>query len=143
MPKRPTRATSSVRRAPRVPASWGEVFDKLTILEIKSERMADASQVKNVHKELAALTRVVDRLENPPRGLKALRDALRGINGELWRIEDNIRAREDQQAFDGEFVALARAVYRTNDERARIKREINLLLASDLIEEKQYRKYKR
>jgi hypothetical protein len=129
------------RSAPRVPISWGELFDKLTILEIKSERMTDAARVKNVRKELAALTKLVDRLENPPRKLKALRAALRGINAELWRIEDDIRTKEDQQAFDGEFVALARAVYRTNDERARIKREINLLLASDLIEEKQYRGY--
>jgi hypothetical protein len=129
------------RSAPRVPVSWGELFDKLTILEIKSERMTDAARVKNVRKELAALTKFVDRLENPPRKLKALRVALRGINAELWRIEDDIRAKEDQQAFDGEFVALARAVYRTNDERTRIKREINLLLASDLIEEKQYRGY--
>jgi hypothetical protein len=131
------------RAAPRVPLSWGELFDKLTILEIKSERMTDAERVKNVRKELAALMKLVDRLENPPRKLKALRAALRGINAELWRIEDDIRAKEDQQAFDGEFVALARAVYRTNDERARIKREINLLLASALIEEKQYRDYKR
>jgi hypothetical protein len=131
------------RSAPRVPVSWGELFDKLTILEIKSERMTDAARVKNVRKELAALTKLVDRLEEPPRRLNALRAALRGINSELWRIEDDIRSKEDQQAFDGEFVALARAVYRTNDERARIKREINLLLASDLIEEKQYRGYTR
>lgn len=129
------------RRAPRIPVSWGELFDKLTILEIKSERMTDAPRVKNVRKELAALTRLVDRLENPPRRLKALRTALRGINAELWRIEDDIRSKEDQRAFDDEFVALARAVYRTNDERARIKREINLLLASELIEEKQYARY--
>jgi hypothetical protein len=126
-----------------VPISWGELFDKLTILEIKSERLTDTARVKNVRKELAALAKLVDRLKNPPRKLKALRTALRGINAELWRIEDDIRAKEDQQAFDGEFVALARAVYRTNDERARIKREINLLLASDLIEEKQYREYAR
>ena len=130
------------RAAPRVPISWGELFDKLTILEIKSERMTDAPRVHNVRRELAALRSLVDRLENPPRKLKLLRAALRGINAELWRIEDDIRAKEDQQAFDPEFVALARAVYRTNDERARIKREINILLASDLIEEKQYRQYR-
>jgi hypothetical protein len=144
MPKRPRRAPSSDRRrrTPRVPVSWGELFDKLAILEIKCERITDAPRVNNVRKERAALQRVVDRLDKPPRGLKALRAALRGINAELWRIEDDIRAKEAGQAFDAEFVALARAVYRTNDERARIKREINLLLASELIEEKQYAPYR-
>jgi len=131
------------RAAPRVPVSWGELFDKLTILEIKSERIVDAARAGNVRKELAALRKVVERLEKPPRKLKVLRQALRGINAELWRIEDDIRIKEDQQAFDAEFVALARAVYRTNDERARIKREINMLLASDLVEEKQYARYGR
>lgn len=146
MPKRRTSAARTrkallPRRAPRVPVSWGELFDKLTILEIKSERMTDPTRATNVRKELSALGKVADRVENPPRKLKALRAALRGINAELWRIEDDIRAKEEKQSFDQEFTALARAVYRTNDERARIKREINLLLASELIEEKQYARY--
>ncbi len=124
-----------------MPVSWGELFDKLSILEIKSERIADALQARNVRKELLALKRVADRLEKSSRELKRLRADLRGVNAELWRIEDDIRAKEDAHSFDKEFVALARAVYKTNDERARIKRKINLLLSSELIEEKHYARY--
>jgi cob(I)alamin adenosyltransferase len=124
-----------------VPVSWGELIDKITILEIKVERIGKRDALANVRRELDALNAVVG--ENAPRraGVARLKSALRKINLALWEIEDEIRLKERAGTFDAGFVELARAVYRTNDRRARVKREINDLLGSELVEEKHYARY--
>lgn len=127
--------------APAVAVSWGELIDKMTILDIKSRRLTAPPALANVRKELAALTQALERLTARPPSLDDLTRQMIAINEELWEIEDKIRAKESQKTFDAEFVALARAVYLTNDRRSAIKREINLLLKSALIEEKQYTPY--
>lgn len=122
---------------PLAPVSWGELLDKITILELKDRLIPDPAARANVRRELQALREVaapVMRVE----GLGPLLDALGGVNAALWRIEDDIRAKEAQGLFDDGFVALARSVYRTNDERARLKRAINALLKSGLVEEKHH-----
>jgi hypothetical protein len=123
---------------PSVPVSWGELIDKITILEIKSERLSKPAAVANASHELALLRAVAGELAEVPSGLAALRGQLVGVNRRLWDFEDEIRRKEATQAFDAEFIELARAVYRNNDERSRIKRAINQLLGSEIIEEKQY-----
>ncbi|HEY2616492.1 MAG TPA: DUF6165 family protein [Acetobacteraceae bacterium] len=124
---------------PRVPVSWGELIDKITILEIKVERLrAPAARANAAHE----LTLLRAELAEPPAGLAALQAELAGVNRRLWDIEDDIRRKEASQAFDAGFIALARAVYHSNDERSRIKRAINELLGSGIIEEKQYVGYR-
>jgi hypothetical protein len=125
---------------PLVPTSWGELFDKIAILEIKSERITSAAALANVRNELSQLNAVAAQAPSDP-ALAELKRALKDVNEALWEIEDRIREHEAGQAFDAGFVALARSVYKTNDERGRIKREINLKLSSALVEEKQYKKY--
>jgi len=125
---------------PAVEVSWGELVDKLTILEIKERRLNSPAQVANVKRELVALNKGLDEL-HPPAEFAALKQSLAAVNEELWDIEDKIRAKEAQKTFDAEFVSLAREVYLTNDRRSALKREINLLLKSALIEEKQYTPY--
>lgn len=129
------------RADPVAPVSWGELADKISILEIKTARIMEGVQRANVARELAALSPLLDAIDNAPEGLSALRAELRSINERLWDIEDQIRGKEACLAFDSEFVALARAVYTTNDERGRLKRRINELLGSNLVEEKQYTSY--
>ena len=124
---------------PRVPVSCGELIDKITILEIKVERLQAAAARANAAHELALLRA---ELAEPPMELASLRDQLVAVNRLLWDIEDGIRRKEASQAFDAEFIELARAVYRNNDERSRIKRAINHLLGSAIIEEKQYVGYR-
>ena len=125
--------------APRAPVSWGELIDKITILEIKSERLTSESARVNVHKELALLSEIAGRKIS---GDVAARKAeLRAINADLWEIEDRIREMEARQEFDADFIALARSVYRRNDARARVKRALNDLLASEIVEEKSYASY--
>jgi hypothetical protein len=124
-----------------IPASAGEVIDKLTILEIKLARIADAAKRENVAREHAALSaawRDAVPDEAPIAGLIA---ELRQVNEALWDIEDEIRDQERQSDFGAMFVRLARAVYRTNDRRAELKREINAQLGSTLVEEKSYAAY--
>jgi hypothetical protein len=125
-----------------VPVSFGELLDKIAILQIKSERMTDAAKVANVRNELSALEQLW--MQHPAAGhdIVALRAALKAVNERLWVIEDDIREKESKQEFDEEFIRLARAVYFENDDRARIKREINLALGSAYVEEKSYRDYR-
>ena len=131
---------SAQRSVPMVALSWGEVIDKITILEIKQQRLSSAEAIDNVRRELAALNKVVaDTMV--PEGLLALKQALRAVNEKLWDIENKVRAKEAAGAFDQQFIELARSVYVNNDERAKLKREINKLLKSDLVEEKQYTSY--
>src|SRR4051794_13062434 len=103
-----------------VPVSWGELIDKITILELKSDRLSDRAKLENVRRELAMLTAIVDREHPDHAGLKALTAKLREVNGKLWVIEDDIRDCERAKDFGAEFVRLARAVYFTNDERSNI-----------------------
>lgn len=125
----------------KVPISPGELIDKITILQIKSERMTDAAKVANVRVELALLEETW-RASGNTLDISAQWAALKGINEKLWVIEDDIRDKERAGAFDREFIELARAVYVTNDERARVKREINTRLGSRIVEEKSYKDYK-
>ncbi len=120
-----------------VPVSPGELIDKLTILRLKSERMTDPVKLANVRHEKAVLDQAAGAIPPSP-GLTALWDEMYQINAALWVIEDDIRAREKTQDFGPAFIALARAVYVTNDRRAALKKRINLLLGATLVEEKSY-----
>jgi hypothetical protein len=120
-----------------VPVSWGELLDKISILEIKTKRLRTAGARANAARELALLRPLAVGLT----GITALESALLAVNTRLWRIEDMIREKEAAGDFGPGFVALARAVYRENDERGRIKSAINRTLRSTLVEEKQYSAY--
>lgn len=124
-----------------VPVSFGELIDKITILEIKSERITDAAKLANVRDELQILNSLWDKDEHSRTGISAERAELKHINESLWEIEDEIRLKERDQAFGDRFIELARAVYHTNDKRAAVKRAINLKLGSRLVEEKSYQDY--
>jgi hypothetical protein len=126
---------------PVVPVSWGELLDKVAILEIKRLRLRAPEAVANAERELSVLAPALALLEPVPAGLAELRAALAAVNQRLWTIEDRIREQDAKGHFGPEFVALARSVYRENDERGRIKRAINVLLGSGLVEEKQYSAY--
>jgi hypothetical protein len=126
----------------KVPVSPGELLDKVTILRIKSQRMSDAAKLKNVRLELAALEDTWRASPYSQTDIDADIEALQQVNERLWVIEDDIRDRERAQDFGAEFVRLARAVYFENDERAAIKRRINLNLGSSIVEEKSYAEYK-
>lgn len=119
----------------------GELIDKITILEIKLENIRDEGKLLNIKHEYAILTDVLRRELVRTSDLERLTAALKEVNAELWRIEDDIRDQERAKSFDAEFVSLARSVYRTNDRRAALKREINELLSSAIIEEKSYADY--
>lgn len=121
-----------------VPVSFGEVIDKITILQIKSERIADADKVRHVRHELQLLENAWLQATPAKTDIADSRARLKSVNEELWEIEDKIRVCESRKVFDDEFVELARAVYSTNDRRAEIKKEINLALGSELVEEKSY-----
>ena len=128
-----------------VPVSFGELLDKIAILQIKSERMRDPAKLGNVRNELSALERTW--MAHPAAGtggqdVARLRAELKAVNERLWEIEDDIRVKEKAQTFDAEFVRLARSVYFENDERARIKKDINLALGSAYVEEKSYQDYR-
>lgn len=124
------------------PISPGELIDKLTILEIKAERIQDAAKLTNVRHELKLLEETWRKSGHDQRVIQTQWDELRRINAELWDIEDLIREEERAQRFEAEFIRLARAVYVTNDERARVKREINTQLGSKIVEEKSYSEYR-
>ena len=125
-----------------VPISFGELLDKITILEIKLERMTDPAKLANVRKELEMLNATWGNAPESRHDIGAQHAALKAVNERLWVIEDDIREKERAKEFDAEFIRLARAVYFENDERARVKREINTMLGSKLVEEKSYRDYK-
>ena len=126
----------------KVDLSYGEFLDKITILEIKSERISDPAKLENIRKELALLQSL---WQADPASRLDIADELarlKAINEQLWVIEDDIRDKERDKAFDARFIELARAVYVTNDERAAIKRELNIKLGSELVEEKSYADYR-
>lgn len=121
-----------------VPVSPGELIDKLTILRIKSERISDPAKLVNIRHEQDVLSAVVADKVPASDALSAEWDTLYQINSALWEIEDDIRACDDKGDFGDTFIRLARAVYQTNDERAKVKRRINDLLGSAIVEEKSY-----
>ncbi len=125
----------------QIDISVGELLDKITILQIKQERMDDAGKLENVKKELHVLQMQWKSSSYISINLDDQIGALKKINESLWEIEDKIRLKENEQKFDAEFIALARSVYVTNDKRAEIKRLINSKTGSDLVEEKSYRDY--
>ena len=124
-----------------VPIAIGELIDKITILEIKSQRMRDVDKLDNVTKELKLLTKTWLESGHANATVEDQWAALRAVNEALWDIEDQIRHKEIAREFDERFVELARAIYRHNDRRAALKREINLLLGSEIVEEKSYPDY--
>lgn len=125
----------------KVPVSFGEVLDKITILEIKSERIKDEAKVRNVRLELDELTATWNQAVPDQAAIGDLREQLKAVNEQLWEIEDDIRDQEAAQDFGPRFIELARAVYVTNDKRAAIKKDVNLALGSRFVEEKSYQDY--
>jgi DNA polymerase IIIc chi subunit len=125
-----------------VPISPGELLDKITILRIKAARMTDATKVRNVRLELDLLEKTWRDSGAAIPEVAADEAELQRVNEALWDIEDKIRDKELAQAFDGEFIELARAVYVTNDERAAVKKRINVALGSRIVEEKSYKPYR-
>jgi hypothetical protein len=124
-----------------VPISPGELLDKITILQIKAERIADAGKVANVKTELAMLADVWQQSVEQDDVIQTLTAELKSINEELWVIEDDIRDEERNRQFGERFIELARAVYVTNDKRADAKKAVNLHLNSTIVEEKSYQEY--
>ena len=124
-----------------IPTSFGELVDKITILEIKSERFLENEKLNNVRYELDFLNKILGKRDDMPSALFALKDELRHINETLWDIEDRIRRCEQHKDFGAAFVELARSVYITNDRRTDIKRRINELSGSAIREEKAYPAY--
>ena len=122
----------------QIPGSIGELFDKITVLEIKAERIADPAKLGNVRHELQLLRALALQCGAGSARQGELIAELRQVNEVLWVIEDDIRDCERRQDFGADFIALARAVYKTNDRRAAIKKEINLMHGSAIIEEKSY-----
>ena len=125
---------------PKVPTSWGELIDKITILEIKVERLTSEQAKANAAKELGLLREIAGPVLAGSE-TQALVARLKALNETLWEIEDRIRDHERSGNFDAAFIELARAVYHRNDERGAVKRELNLALGSGLIEEKSYKPY--
>lgn len=124
-----------------IPVSWGELLDKLTILQIKKERIESRDKLVNISKEYDALDEVRNSHCQPSDELDRLVQELRQVNEKLWEIEDAIRECEGEKDFGSRFIELARSVYQTNDRRAHLKFLINELLGSDLVEEKSYKEY--
>ncbi len=131
----------AIAEAPLVPVSWGELIDKVTILEIKESHLPESDALNNVRREIAALVKTAEKAISSRPQLQDLKDELFAINQQLWDIEDAIREKEASKCFDADFIELARSVYKTNDRRAAIKRHINQLLNSSLTEEKSYKPY--
>ncbi|MCP4982098.1 MAG: hypothetical protein GY935_16605 [Gammaproteobacteria bacterium] len=126
----------------KIPMSPGEILDKITILQIKSERITDPAKVANVKTELDMLSKVWNEAVEADAEINALTAELKSINEALWEIEDDIRDEERSKRFGERFIELARAVYVTNDERANTKKKVNLHLNSTIVEEKSYQDYK-
>jgi len=125
----------------KVPVSLGELLDKITILEIKSERIEDPDKLVNIRRELELLGAIWEQSATAQEAVQQAREALKATNEKLWVIEDQIRMQEAAGCFGQQFIQLARDVYRTNDMRARLKKEVNLVLGSELVEEKSYQDY--
>ena len=125
-----------------IPISPGELLDKITILQIKAERISDPAKVANVKTELDLLSKVWNETVEADAEITALTAELKSINEALWEIEDDIRDEERHRRFGERFIELARAVYVTNDDRANAKKKVNLHLNSTIVEEKSYQDYR-
>ena len=123
---------------PSIPVSWGEVFDKLSILELKRDKLTDKAKKSNVEKEYAAIQPVLTAVNQDDTELQYLVNQLHDVNGKLWDIENGKRQCEKDQRFDAVFIQLARQVYLFNDLRAALKRAISAKLGGEIIEEKQH-----
>lgn len=121
------------------PVSIGELIDKITILQIKAERIEDPSKLANVRTELAGLLPLWRPLEDGTPTLATLKDELKAINERMWDIQDGLRNKEAAQQFDDEFIRLARGVHSTNEARVNVKNTVNRLAGSRFVEEKQYK----
>jgi hypothetical protein len=130
--------SDNIPSIPKVPTSWGELLDKITILEIKVAHLPSEAARANAQKELTLLEEIAGPVMAQTAPLAA---RLKALNEQLWQIEDQIREHERAKTFGDAFIALARSVYQTNDERGRVKREINTALGSALVEEKSYKPY--
>ena len=128
-------------KTPLIPISWGELFDKITILQIKKENLQEKNALKNVKEEHDQLNKIYNSNFLEDENAKRFINSLKQINKKLWDIEDKIRDLEKNKKFGKQFIELARNVYFTNDERSRIKRNINQTFGSQIIEEKFYSKY--
>jgi hypothetical protein len=126
---------------PLTPISWGELVDKITILEIKQINIKSTIALTNINKELSYLKEIIENQTGVAELIKDLKIQLLDINKRLWQVEDDIRGNELRQEFDANFIFLARRVYRLNDERAKLKKLINLTLNSELVEEKSYKDF--
>ena len=128
-------------KTPLIPISFGELFDKISILEIKLQNVQEKNALNNVKKEHDKLCMIYENNFLEDINAKNLMNDLKQINQKLWKIEDNIRDKERNKTFDEEFIELARSVDLTNDKRSKIKRKINETFGSELIEEKSYSDY--
>ena len=126
-------------QTPLVPISWGELIDKITILEIKEVKITSNNALDNIRKELGFLSDIVSNSKGVYDAISLLKNELKEVNLNLCQVEDEIRDKEYSQEFDEEFIRLARSVYRLNDDRANLKKKINETLFSELKEEKSYK----
>ena len=126
---------------PKIQISWGELFDKITILELKLENLESESALRNVRTEYKSLYSIYTKVFHDDTEANKLLADLKEINQQLWATEDKIRIKEKEKSFDNEFIELARSVYIQNDLRSNIKRKINILFRSELTEEKSYAGY--
>jgi hypothetical protein len=131
-------AMPTKKPAPLIPVSWGELIDKITILEIKRARLRGEAVLANVGRELEALSAIATPVLADDETANHLMSRLKVLNETLWDLEIGVRAKEAAGRFDAEFVELARAIYKRNGERAALKRQLSLQLGSELIEEKNY-----
>jgi len=131
----------TIFETPLIPISWGEFIDKLTILEIKRANIKSKTALKNIHKEIGYLEEILKNNNELEKMVIDLKQELLKVNKDLWQVEDDIRDKELRQEFDSSFIILARKVYRFNDERASIKKSINKVLNSELVEEKSYKEF--
>ena len=129
-------------QTPLVPISWGELIDKITILEIKEVKITSNNALDNIRKELGFLSDIVSNNKGVYDAISLLKNELKEVNLNLWQVEDEIRDKEYSQEFDEQFIRLARSVYRLNDDRANLKKKINETLFSELKEEKSYKNFR-
>ena len=128
-------------KSPLIPVSWGEMIDKITILEIKKVNIITNNSQFNINKEIEYLNKILYKDKSILLKIKELKNNLFDINSQLWEVEDSIREKENKFEFDDEFIQLARSVYKLNDKRYDLKKKINIILESELNEEKSYKKY--
>ena len=124
-----------------IPISFGELIDKLTILEIKKSKITNNEKLKNIQLEFDFLNKKYQTILNDTKELQVFYDALLKVNSKLWEIEDKIRILENNKEFNEEFIDLARSVYKSNDERFSIKNQINKTFDSEIQEQKEYENY--